>query len=112
MKIILNIYNGSNIVKTYESELESLSTWFCVKMFKGTDFENWFSKNDSESVEAMIKIILKNFDLYFDLFKSIFPDLTADEWDNTHMTEITSNVMLMLNYTIANLFKLGEASKN
>jgi hypothetical protein len=115
MELKLNIYKGTEVVKTYTANDFTLKTGTCEDIVNAIDIDKLLGSglnNDQLGVEV-IKLVTKNFNKFRPFLQDIFPELTDEEYRNTAIKE-TGNIMLkVVNYTIGELFSVkGSNSKN
>lgn len=114
MKLSLNIYEGKNIVKTYEAEDFNLTTGVCEDIINEIDIDKLTSgKLDDKTLGIeVIKLVAKSFSKFKPFLQNVFDGLTDEEYRNTSIKEVAGNVVKIVQYTVGELFNIGGNSKN
>lgn len=114
MKLILNIYKGKEIVKTYEANDFTLMTGVCEDIIKIIDIDKLTSgKLDDKALGIeVIKVVATSFSKFKPFLQDVFEGLTDDEYRHTSIKEVAKVVVTIVQYTIGELFNVGENSKN
>jgi len=112
----LNIYNGTEIIKTYTAETAFLPLGVCEDILKAVDIDTLvLGANDPEKQLALgasiIKIVVSNFDSFKELLKSTFVGLTDDELRTTDIGEVASVITEIVSYSVNKLFNISAAKK-
>lgn len=114
MKLILNIYKGKEIIKTYEANDFTLMTGVCEDIIKVVDIDKLTSgKLDDKALGLeVIKLVATSFSKFKPFLQDVFEGLTDDEYRHTSIKEVAKIVVTIIQYTIGELFNVGENSKN
>lgn len=103
----LNIYNGNEVVKTYETKTFLLKWRLSKKLLKLIDIGQ-LSKFESATLEELINmiqpIITDADELVSEILVDMFPGITQEEIDNTDTTEICICVVNAFKFVV-NKFK-------
>lgn len=103
----LNIYQGKNVIKTYETDDFDLTYGVIedvIEIIDGKDLEN---KND------LVNIAIDSFHLLRPLLKEIFDGLTDDELRTVKVRELIVVIVELIKASISNLKKItGDDVKN
>lgn len=103
----LNIYQGKNVIKTYETNDFDLTYGVIedvIEIVDGKDLEN---KND------LVNIAIDSFHLLRPLLKEVFDGLTDDELRTVKVRELIVVIVELIKASIANLKKItGDDVKN
>lgn len=114
MKLKLNIYDGKEIVKTYEAQDFNLMTGVCEDIINIVDIDKLTSGklDDKELGIEVIKIVAKSFSKFKPFLQDVFDGLTDEEYRNTSLREVAACVVEIVKYTVGELFNVGGSSKN
>ena len=114
MNLKLNIYDGANVVKTYEANDFTLMTGVCEDIINTVDIDKLTSgKLDDKTLGIeVIKIVAKSFSKFKPFLQDVFEGLTDDEYRHTSIKEVANIVVQIVQYTVGELFNVGGNSKN
>ena len=114
MNLTLNIYDGKNVVKTYEAEDFTLTTGVCEDIIKEIDIDKLTSGKLDQTALGMevLKLVAKSFSKFKPFLQNVFDGLTDEEYRNTSIKEVAGNVVKIVQYTVGELFSIGSNSKN
>lgn len=114
MKLVLHIYDGKNIKKTYEANDFTLMTGVCEDIINMVDIDKLTSgKLDDKTMGIeVIKIVAKSFSKFKPFLQDVFEGLTDDEYRHTSIKEVAGVVVAIVQYTVGELFNVGGNSKN
>lgn len=93
----LNIYQGKNVIKTYETDDFDLTYGVIedvIEIIDGKDLEN---KND------LINVAIDSFHLLRPLLKEVFDGLTDDELRTVKIRELIVIIVELIKASVANL---------
>lgn len=103
----LNIYQGKNIVKTYETDSYDLTYGVIedvIEVIDGKDLEN---KSD------LVNVAIDSFHLLRPLLKEVFDGLTDDELRTVKIRELIVVIVELIKASVANLKMItGDDVKN
>lgn len=113
-KLKLNIYNGKNVVKTYEAEDFTLMTGTCEDIINMVDIDKLTSgKLDNQALGIeVVKVVAKSFSKFRPFLQDVFEGLTDEEYRRTSIKEVAAVVISIVQYTVGELFNVGGNSKN
>lgn len=111
----INVYKNGEVEKFYESDVHVVTVGVCEDILQAIDIDKLLGgklSDEAMSIE-ILKIIVKSFDKFKPMIQNIFP-ITDEEYSRVAITDISKIVMELVNYTISNLFDIGEGgdSKN
>ena len=114
MKLTLNIYDGKKIVKTYEANDFTLMTGICEDIINLVDIDKLTSGkiNDTALGLEVIKLVAKSFSKFKPFLQEVFEGLTDEEYRHTSIKEVAKIVVTIVQYTISELYSVGDNSKN
>lgn len=114
MKLELNIYNSGKVVKTYEANDFTLMTGVCEDILNMVDIDKLTSGKLSQTEMGIeiVKIVAKSFSKFKPFLQDVFEGLTDDEYRHTSIKEVAKVVVTIVQYTINELYNVGENSKN
>lgn len=114
MKLELNIYDGTKIVKTYEANDFTLMTGVCEDIINIIDIDKLTSGklNDKQLGIEVVKVVAKSFSKFKPFLQDVFEGLTDDEYRHTSIKEVAGVVVAIVQYTVGELFNVGGSSKN
>ena len=110
MELKLNIYKSrklKEIEKTLVAEDFELSTGICEDMLKLINidlFEGVTALSEEDQFVEIFKIVVGGFDIFKDLLKDVFDDLTDEEIERTKVKEVAYIVFRIVKYSLENLF--------
>lgn len=103
----LNIYQGKNVIKTYETDDFDLTYGVIedvIEIIDGKDLEN---KND------LVNIAIDSFHLLRPLLKQVFDGLTDDELRTVKVSELIVVIVELIKASVVNLKMItGNDVKN
>lgn len=107
MKLVLNIYEGQNVIKTYTAETIDFSFGVVEDVLDALDFENLKTGSKAELAGVIIKCSkqLKPF------LRDIFPGVTDEELRNTRIQNLIEVFKGLYEYATTELGK-AASSKN
>ena len=109
MKLELNIYDGKNITKTYEANDFTLMTGVCEDIINMVDIDKLTS--GTLGIEV-IKVVAKSFSKFKPFLQDVFEGLTDEEYRHTSIKEVANVIIVIVKYTVGELFNIGGNSKN
>ena len=112
MELILNIYNGNEIVKTYATEDYRVTMGLCEDILSIVNVEE-LGNIEGMSEDDFLKflpMLMKVFNQYKPLVKQIFPELTDAEYRTCDPKEVTKIAWQVIMFALGELFNV--ASKN
>lgn len=114
MELKLNIYDGKNVVKTYEAGDFTLTTGVCEDIINTVDIDKLTSGKlkDKELGIEVVKIVAKSFSKFRPFLQDVFEGLTEEEYRHTSIKEVANVVVTIVQYTVSELFNVGGNSKN
>lgn len=114
MELTLNIYDKGKVDKTYKAESFTLMTGTCEDILKVVDIDKLVSGNLSEEQMGIeiIKTVTKSFKLFRPLLQEVFEGLTEEEYRRTSVKEVGKCIIAIVQYTVSELFNVGDNEKN
>ena len=113
MELRLNIYDGTEVVKSYVSQDFELMTGTCEDILKILDTQKVMELLDSGN--DLGRYLLKKVVLQYEDFKPIllraFKGLTEEEYRNTRMAEVGSIIVSIIIYSVQQLFSILTPTK-
>lgn len=108
MNIVLKIYEGKEVIKTYSAETIDFSFGVVEDVLDALDFENMKSGNKTELAGIIIKCSkqLKPF------LRDIFPGVTDEELRNTRIQNLIEVFRGLYQYATEELGKAAGPEKN
>ena len=107
----LNVYNGKEVVKTYEAETYEIM-WGTlediISVIKLDDIENG---TDAEFVKVVMNALASSMTMVKELFKDIFVGITDEELKHVKVIDMGLVLIEIVKYTYLQLMT-GLASKN
>lgn len=113
----LNIYNGNEIAKTYETEnfhLKWRVTKKVIKMVDANTFKvlmNWEKAEMQDLIQLVQPLILSMDGLVEEIMLDIFPQMTIEELDDTDSVELAVCFIEAFKY-IVRMFNAMNNGKN
>ena len=105
--IILNIYdNDDNVVRTTEARLISLRFGVIRSLMELLNIDNVDNTMD------LLKTVYEAWDEIKDILQKIFPDVSIEELDNTHIDELVPVVLKVIRYSFSEIAKIPTDEKN
>lgn len=103
----LNIYQGKNIVKTYETDSYDLTYGVIEDVIEAIDGKDLENKSD------LINVAIDSFHLLRPLLKEVFDGLTDDELRTVKIRELIVVIVELIKASISNLKMItGNDVKN
>lgn len=108
MQLVLKIYEGQNVIKTYTAETIDFSFGVVEDILDALDFENMKTGSKSELVGVIIKCSkqLKPF------LRDLFPGVTDEELRNTRVQNIIEVFKGLYTYATEELGRAAGPEKN
>lgn len=108
MQLVLKIYEGQNVIKTYTAETIDFSFGVVEDILDALDFENMKTGSKAELAGIVIKCSkqLKPF------LRDLFPGVTDEELRNTHIHNIIDIFKDLYKYATEELGRAAGAEKN
>ena len=108
MNLILNIYDGQNVIKTYKAETLDFSFGVVEDVLDALDFENMKTGSKAELAGVIIKCSkqLKPF------LRDLFPGVTDEELRNTRIQNLIEVFRGLYTYATEELGKAAGSAKN
>lgn len=100
-KIVLSIYNKDFTAaeKTVEAKMTVIPFGAVRKLM------SLFSTENIEDTKAIANIILKSWDSLIEILDRVFP-LTDDEWDRVDTAELVRCVLVLIQYSTAQILTI------
>ena len=106
----LNIYDGAQIVKTYEVQAFRLKWGLTKKLMTMLDLDK-LSRFESATMEELITalqpLIANAGDVVAEIMNEMFPEITEDELDRTDVVELAACIAEAFKYVFATFAKLS-----
>ena len=119
MELKLNIYTTrklKEIEKTVVTDDFRLSTGICEDLLNIINidlFEGVNALSEEDQIIEVIKMVVGSFDVFKNLLKETFDELTDDEIERTDVKEIATVVVKIVRFSLASLFSsFGGKGKN
>lgn len=108
MQLVLNIYEGQEVIKTYTAETINFSFGVIEDILDALDFENMKTGSKTELAGIVIKCSkqLKPF------LRDLFPGVTDEELRNTRIQNIIEVFKGLYKYATEELGKAAGPEKN
>lgn len=108
MQLVLKIYEGQNVIKTYTAETIDFSFGVVEDILDALDFENMKTGSKAELAGVIVKCSkqLKPF------LRDLFPGVTDEELRNTHIQNIIDIFKDLYKYATEELGKAAGPEKN
>ena len=108
MNLVLNIYDGQNVIKTYTAETLDFSFGVVEDVLDALDFENMKTGSKAELAGVVIKCSkqLKPF------LRDLFPGVTDEELRNTRIQNLIEVFRGLYAYATEELGKAAGSAKN
>ena len=108
MNLVLNIYDGQNVIKTYTAETLDFSFGVVEDVLDALDFENMKTGSKAELAGVIIKCSkqLKPF------LRDLFPGVTDEELRNTRIQNLLEVFRGLYAYATEELGKAAGPEKN
>lgn len=107
----LNIYEGGNISKVYETDSYDLMFGTVEDIADAVNLDKMKTGSDKEVLAAVIGLTTTAKDTVKDLIKDIFPGITDEEIRHTKVREQAAVLIEVINYTFTQI-KKGTGTKN
>lgn len=108
MELRLNVYDGTEVVKTYVSQDFELLTGTCEDILKIIDTQKVIELMNSG--DELGKFLLKKVVIQYEDFKPIlmraFSGITEEEYRNTRMAEVGNIIVCIIVYSVQQLFSI------
>ena len=108
MELRLNVYDGTEVVKTYVSQDFELLTGTCEDILKIIDTQKVIELMNSG--DELGKFLLKKVVIQYEDFKPIlmraFNGITEEEYRNTRMAEVGNIIVCIIVYSVQQLFSI------
>lgn len=108
MELRLNVYDGTEVVKTYISQDFELLTGTCEDILKIIDTQKVIELMNSG--DELGKFLLKKVVIQYEDFKPIlmraFSGITEEEYRNTRMAEVGNIIVCIIVYSVQQLFSI------
>lgn len=111
----INIYdNKNNVVKTYTTKDIYVSTGIVEDIFKLVDIDVFLSKtNDADLMgRELIKIVVKGWSSFKEVILQVFEGMTEEEFRHSHLNEINTVILYILQNALVSLNGIGTNEKN
>lgn len=103
----LNVYEGQNIVKTYETDEYNLKFGTLEDVANAVNLDNLKTGSNEEYIKTAVDLLLHSMDTVKDLYKDIFPGITYEEIRKCTIAEMAVVLVDVVKYTIK-LLSLGN----
>ena len=111
MDLKLNIYEKKKIVKTYTAETYDLMFGTVEDLIDLIDLDQLKNGTDAEIIKLVGKVIINGMGIIKPLLKDIFEGLTDEELKKTKVSEISTALVEIVKFSIAQITK-GTNGKN
>lgn len=108
----LNIYNGKEIVKTYETDAYDLMFGTLEDVANAIKLDEMKSGSDEEIIKMAFNLIASSLNTVIELLKDIFEGITDEDIRNSKVKEIAQVLFDVVRYTIEQLGKGLSTRKN
>lgn len=108
----LNIYNGDEIVKTYEKDSYRLRFGVVEDVAQAVNLDELKEGSEAEILRMIAKLVITSLDTIKGLMKDIFPGLTDEEIRNCSVDEMAMVIFEVIEFTIKQLNIRGNRQKN
>lgn len=108
----LNIYNGKEIVKTYETDAYDLMFGTLEDVANAIKLDEMKNGSDEEILRMAFNLISSSLGTVRELLKDIFDGITEEEMRMTKVKEIAQVLFDVVRYTIEQLGKGLSTRKN
>lgn len=98
MELVLNVYDGDEIEKTFTKNKCRLRFGTCMELLKIVSVKD---VGEDESLAMMDALFDKAHDIIF----QVFPEMTEDEYDRLDMGEVLTFMSNAMEYTFSQLGK-------
>lgn len=120
MELKLNIYNElDEVVKTHRRQSYSLRMRHLKRIinnFKLDELATVLTTKDKEANMKLIEIVsdfvMKSYEQIQELMLDVFPDMTEEEYLDTHVNEVAETVINLGKYAFKVIGIAGNSSKN
>ena len=109
MELKLNIYEGTEIVKTYVSQDFELMTGTCEDILRIIDTQKVIElaeKNTGELGSYLLKKAILQYDDFRPLVMKAFAGVTEEEYRNTRMAEVGVIIVSIIMYSVQQVFSI------
>lgn len=99
-KTILHIYDktGKNVVKSYEAQPYELPFGTVRALMEILKIE------DMSDQSQLLKVVVNAWDEIINALESVFPDVTAEEWDTVKVKEVLRVIIAIAKTAISDIF--------
>lgn len=108
----LNIYNGDEIVKTYEKDSYRLRFGVVEDVAQAVNLDELKEGTEAEILRMIAKLVITSLDTIKGLMKDIFPGLTNEEIRDCSVDEMAMVIFEVIEFTIKQLNIRGNKQKN
>lgn len=108
----LNIYNGDEIVKTYEKDSYRLRFGVVEDVAQAVNLDELKEGSETEILRMTAKLVITSLDTIKGLMKDIFPGLTNEEIRDCSVDEMAMVIFEVIEFTIKQLNIRGNRQKN
>lgn len=109
MELKLNIYEGTEIVKTYVSQDFELMTGTCEDILRIIDTQKVIElaeKSTGELGSYLLKKAILQYDDFRPLVMKAFAGVTEEEYRNTRMAEVGVIIVSIIMYSVQQIFSI------
>jgi hypothetical protein len=100
-KIIINVYDDDDkIIKTSEAQMVDLKFKTVRSLIELLNVEN------VDDTGALMKMIYSAWDSVMAILGKVFPDLSADDWDNVKVSELIPTVLKIIKGSFSYMLKV------
>lgn len=99
----LNVYEGNEVVKTFETQTFRLKWRISKQLLKIVDlngFMNFETANLNDLITVVLPLMENAEQLITDIIHEMFPDITEDDLDNVDTIDIAVCIVEAFRYTI------------
>ena len=108
----LNIYNGDEIVKTYEKDSYRLRFGVVEDVARAVNLDELKEGTEAEILRMIAKLVITSLDTIKGLMMDIFPGLTNEEIRDCSVDEMAMVIFEVIEFTIKQLNIRGNKQKN
>ena len=109
MELKLNIYEGTEIVKTYVSQDFELMTGTCEDILRIIDTQKVIElaeKSTGELGSYLLKKAILQYDDFRPLVMKAFAGVTEEEYRNTRMADVGVIIVSIIMYSVQQIFSI------
>lgn len=113
MDLVLNVYEGRKVQKTYTAETYDLMYGTVEDVIEAVDLDALSDESSDVTVAAAAaKLVTNGMGQIKPLLKDIFPGLTDDELKRVKVKDIVSVVVAVIRHTVEEVMQFGGDGKN